>query len=196
MDIRENMMHARTKYYNAEILLHQSIHGTIISFLPNFEAFVMMTRSITFTLQKFMNQVKGFEEWYKEKQNFMMQDEVYKYFNDLRVDVTHTKPIEHPKTFKFANSQIKQPPIIYPIKTRDPPFTIIKIDLKNFELTESILSQYVEKNERYVLSENEDVDIIYLSCYYMEKLLELLDECVQRFTAYKNLHDLQNPSPE
>ena len=62
IDIRKSIMYARTKYLYSEILLHQSI-SNIIRFLPNFEAFVMMARSTTFTLQKFMNPVTGFEKW-------------------------------------------------------------------------------------------------------------------------------------
>ena len=141
IDIRKSIMYARTKYLYSEILLHQSI-SNIIRFLPNFEAFVMMARSTTFTLQKFMNPVTGFEKWYKEKQDVMIQDEIYKFFNDLRVDVTHTKPITHPETVKLSDVEKEIPIIIFQIKTIEPHVTIIKSNLKNYQLTKSILSKY------------------------------------------------------
>lgn len=190
-------MPARTKYLYSEFLLHQSIGSNSVAFMPNFEAFVMMTRSITLILQKYMSHVKGFDAWYKEKQNFMSQDEVCKFFCKLRVDVAHLKPINPPKNFKFADPDKKlSSPIINLIEISTNPTIPKKINLKNFEFTKSILNNYETNSEKYVLLKNENIDIIHLSCSYLEKLLELLDECVQQFTAYKNVYDLQNPSPK
>lgn len=194
MDVREKMMPARTRYYHTEIILHQTIRGNMLSFLPNFEAFVMMARSVTTVLQKSMKHVDGFGVWYEKRQNLMRQDSVCRYFFDMRNVVAHAEIIPYPKIFKFANPETKQLPIIYPIKTGEQPITIVNFSLKNLELTQSILEQYDKKNERYRLAENDSIDIVHLSCAYMEKLLELLNECVQRFTSYKNLYELQNSS--
>lgn len=193
MSIREKLMPARTKFLYSEFLLHQSIGSNSIAFMPNFEAFIMMTRSVTLVLQKYMADVEGFNAWYKEKQDFMKQDEVCKFFSELRVDVAHLKPVEHPKNFKFTDKNSKfSAPINYLIEIKEKPI-ITKINLKNFEFTKSILNNYEMKLERYVILGNETIDIIHLCCSYMEKLLELFDECVQQFTDYKNLHELQNP---
>ena len=195
--IRENLMPARTKYIYSEILLHQSLRGTALTFMPNFEAFIMMTRSITLVLQKHMAHVEGFNAWYEEKRDFMKQDEVYKFFNNLRVDVAHLKPLEHPKTLKFTNKYNKISfPINYLIEITGKLAITKKFDLTNSEFTKSILDKYKKHLDKYVISGNEDIDLVYLSCSYMEKLLELLDECVQQFTDYKNLHELQNQSPK
>lgn len=195
MSIREKLMPARTKFLYSEFLLHQSVGSTIITFMPNLDAFVMMTRSITLVLQKHMSKVEGFNAWYKEKQDFMMEDEVCKFFSELRVDVAHLKPVEHPKNFKFTDKDNKfSKPINYLIEITGKPIIPKKVDLKNSEFTKSILNSYETKLERYVILGNENIDIVHLSCSYMEKLLELLDGCVQQFTDYKNIFELQNQS--
>lgn len=49
-----------------------------------FSAFVSATRSITFVLQACLRDIDGFDEWYNNKQQFLRNDELAKYFVEAR----------------------------------------------------------------------------------------------------------------
>ncbi|MGY5146606.1 MAG: hypothetical protein ACW9W4_01195 [Candidatus Nitrosopumilus sp. bin_7KS] len=188
----EKFLPIRARWMNTEVILHQTISGNIISFIPNFEAFVMMARSITLILQKHLAHVEGFEKWYDEKQRMMKNDEIFKFFGDLRVEVSHLQTIEHPTKFTLKNKE-KWPkePIIFLIQIPNQKTKIEKIEMNNYNTTKSILEQYETKSERYVIAEYQNADLIYLGCAYLNKLKEMLDECVRMFTDRENIDHLR-----
>lgn len=49
-----------------------------------FSAFLSASRSITFSLQACMSDVKGFKEWYEEKQVILKRDEIARKFVEMR----------------------------------------------------------------------------------------------------------------
>jgi hypothetical protein len=55
-----------------------------------FAAFISAGRSVTFSLQLDLRNIDGFSEWYSVKQQEMKEDELLKFFKDLRNSDIHT----------------------------------------------------------------------------------------------------------
>lgn len=54
-----------------------------------FSAFVAAARSITLALQAVMQDTNGFDEWYKEQQETLTEDEIAKFFVRTRNEIQH-----------------------------------------------------------------------------------------------------------
>jgi len=52
-------------------------------------AFIASARSVTFTLQKSLNGLEGFEDWYESKQNFLKNDNLADFFHEARTNSQH-----------------------------------------------------------------------------------------------------------
>jgi hypothetical protein len=53
----------------------------------NFSAFVTAARSVTFAIQKAMNDIPGFGDWYAPRQNQLRADPVSRFFTSVRNEV-------------------------------------------------------------------------------------------------------------
>ncbi len=56
----------------------------------HFSAFISAGRSVTFSLQSDLKKFEGFSEWYSDKQKEMKDDELLRFFKDLRDSDIHT----------------------------------------------------------------------------------------------------------
>lgn len=66
------------------------------TFKYNLSAFLSAGRSVTFIMQTEFSNVRGFKEWYDEKQKQLGRNSLMKLINNKRVMTIHKKPI-HPR---------------------------------------------------------------------------------------------------
>ena len=101
----------RKKYNSALLHLERMKKESITDhefFRTNLEAFVETSRNVTYIMQKEFKHRAGFNEWYKEIQKNMDNDDVFSFFNKKRVTSVHKKPVETvltgciPKSLSFA----------------------------------------------------------------------------------------------
>jgi len=79
------------KLLEAEFFLGQLRSSERFSFEARcyFSAFVSSARSVTFALQKTLNGVEGFAEWYEHARGELRADALAPYFVEIRNDVVH-----------------------------------------------------------------------------------------------------------
>jgi hypothetical protein len=78
-----------------------------------FNAFVASSRTVTLALQRSMNGVPGFEEWYRQRQETMRADPLARFFNDARNAIV--KRAEHPFSGGSMRSKDGKPSISHVI---------------------------------------------------------------------------------
>jgi hypothetical protein len=87
-DTREKLLEA--KYFSERMKEKQSDRD---AFKYNLSAFLAAARSVTFIMQREFDNVRGFKEWYNEKQSEMQNDETMRLLNDKRVMTIHQQPV-------------------------------------------------------------------------------------------------------
>lgn len=64
-------------------------------FLTFLDAFIQMARTVTFVLQKEGNNIRGFNEWYTQKQTEMKANKVFEFFKNARNITAKEGIIDH-----------------------------------------------------------------------------------------------------
>ena len=147
------------------------------SFAYDLSAFLSAARSVTLFMQSEFCKVPGFRDWYMKKQEQMGNDELFKFFNDLRVITIHQRPVvPHRKISIELTASIG---LSYTVTVTDKDGNIVS------EQTGGTEPQKTEPTVRdlWYFEERPDEDLIELCGEYLTRLQILVDECESLFTT-------------
>ena len=140
------------------------------TFTYNFNAFLSAARSITFYMQKQYAHHEGFSLWYCQKQEKMKKDIELKYLNQARVGALKTEPINKGATreIKFTVDAILSKENVPSTEQSKEPQSVTP--LENYP-----------KTVRRFFPDFEDLDVVEFCDNQLTKLVELVEECENRF---------------
>lgn len=90
-----SLRHSVEKLQEAEYFLAGLVAANGLEFQFNLNAFLSASRSATFTLQKSMATVSGFDTWYENKRREMKADPALGFFLELRNISQHEGPVSY-----------------------------------------------------------------------------------------------------
>jgi len=104
-----------SKIEDSHILLEQmKAAKNAIEFRACFNSFLSNCRAITYALQEEGNHIKGFDEWYYERQEEMRKDQLLRFIHEARIDDFHkgVSRVVFPSTYVkyFSSSEAGPPP--------------------------------------------------------------------------------------
>lgn len=74
-------------------------------------AFIESARNVTFAMQAEHGNNQNFKDWYKDKQEEMKKDSVFRFFNSKRVSVVHEGDAGHEALTFYIQGRITLPPL-------------------------------------------------------------------------------------
>lgn len=120
-------LHSATeKLLEAEYFLGRSMEVSGPYFQYELNAFLSASRNVTFVMQSSMSKVRGFSDWYAEKQAEMRADAAMRFFLELRnvsqkqgpVSYVGVSTIGDRYTYRFVEDRLLLPPEVVGIDIR------------------------------------------------------------------------------
>src|ERR1700744_6522909 len=100
-----SLRHPLEKLQEAEYFLAGLVASNGLEFQFNLNAFLSACRSTTFTLQKSLSRVDGFDAWYRARQTDMRADPALGFFLELRNISQHEGPVGYVGGAIFGTDQ-------------------------------------------------------------------------------------------
>lgn len=121
-----SLRYATEKLLEAEYFLGRSMEVSGPYFQYELNAFLSAARNVSFVLQSSMSKVRGFNEWYAEKQAEMRADAAMRFFLELRNVSQKQGPVSYVGgsrldggyTYRFVEDQHSLPPEVVGIDIR------------------------------------------------------------------------------
>lgn len=113
-----SLRHATEKLLEAEYFLGRCMEVSGPYFQYELNAFLSASRNVTFVMQSSMSKVRGFSDWYAEKQAEMRADAAMRFFIELRNVSQKQGPVSYVGgstknggyTYRFIEDRLRLPP--------------------------------------------------------------------------------------
>lgn len=121
-----SLRHATEKLLEAEYFLGRCMEVSGPYFQYELNAFLSASRNVTFVIQSSMSKVRGFSDWYAERQTEMRADAAMRFFLELRNVSQKQGPVSYVGgstmngrcTYRFVEDRLPLPPEVKEIDIR------------------------------------------------------------------------------
>jgi len=183
------MTHTEIKLSEAKYFLEQMKQhiDSPEEFVYNLSAFLSAARSVTFIMQNEFSKIPEFREWYGCKQKKMENNELFRFFNGLRVAVIHKKVVIPNRNVKIEFTETITVGDSIVVEVRDKDGNLLQRYESDFQPESSVENEHEDvKTEVYwYFDEKPESDVITLCTRYIEELELLVKECIEKFKKDK-----------